>query len=289
MFGHTVRDHVNRRTAEEDLQERRRRQRARRELSIKQQSDGMYKLFGLFDPIAGARIETALAAATRKLRRGEDPADRATPAQRSADALELLVTRQGGAKPQSTTLIVIANYDVIDGRLRDAGLVDGTPLAADELLKAGAGGPDRARALRHRRPTPLARSGEPRRHRGAAPRSVRPATGAASAAPPPTTGASPTTSGTGSTAAPPTSTTCACSAATAITGGCTTTAPRSRPRPTAGAHSATRTVTIRRPPAIRARPTGTTGTTPRTVAAPARVARSTSHSGSDGGAHLVLV
>lgn len=135
VFGHTVRDHVNQRTAEEDLQERRRRQRARRELSIKQQSDGMYKLFGLFDPIAGARIETALAAATRKLRRGEDPTDRATPAQRSADALEMLVTRQGGAKAQSTTLIVIANYDVIDGRLRDAGLVDGTPLAADELLK----------------------------------------------------------------------------------------------------------------------------------------------------------
>ena len=135
VFGHTVRDHVNRRTAEEDLQERRRRQRARRELSIKQQSDGMYKLFGLFDPIAGARIETALAAATRKLRRGEDPADRATPAQRSADALEILITRQGGAKPQSTTLIVIANYDVIAERLHDAALVDGTPLAADELLQ----------------------------------------------------------------------------------------------------------------------------------------------------------
>ena len=41
VFGRTVRDHVNERTATEDLEERRRRQRARREANIKQQSDGM--------------------------------------------------------------------------------------------------------------------------------------------------------------------------------------------------------------------------------------------------------
>ena len=34
--------------------------RARRELSVKQQPDGMSKLFGLLDPIASARVETAL-------------------------------------------------------------------------------------------------------------------------------------------------------------------------------------------------------------------------------------
>ena len=109
-FGRTVRDHVNERTAAEDLEERRRRQRARREANIKQESDGMYKLFGTFDPVAGARIETALANMAKQIRLDEDPKGRATPAQRYADALEALITRQGagtGGKPQRTTLLVI--------------------------------------------------------------------------------------------------------------------------------------------------------------------------------------
>ncbi len=135
VFGHTVREHVNERSAGEDLQERRRRQRARRELSIKQQSDGMYKLFGLFDPVAGARIETALDAAAKKLRRGEDPANRATVPQRYADALELLATGNGAAGNLSTTLLVIAEYDAVAGRIAGAHLPDGTPVSADELVK----------------------------------------------------------------------------------------------------------------------------------------------------------
>jgi len=135
VFGHTVRDHVNERSAGEDLRERRRRQRARRELSIKQQSDGMYKLFGLFDPVAGARIETALDAAAKKVRHGEDPTERATVPQRYADALELLATGNGAAGVQSTTLLVIAEYDAVAGRVPGAHLPDGTPVGADELVK----------------------------------------------------------------------------------------------------------------------------------------------------------
>ena len=135
VFGRTLRDHVNERTADEDLEARRRRQRARREVSITKQPDGMYKLFGLFDPVAGARVETALAAAARKLRRAEDPNNRATVPQRFADALEMLVTRSGKGAKQSTTLLVIADYDVVAGQLAGARLVDGTPLAADELVR----------------------------------------------------------------------------------------------------------------------------------------------------------
>ncbi len=135
VFGHTVRKHVNDKTAGEDLAERRRRQRARREVSITRQPDGMYKLFGLFDPVAGARVETALAAGARKLRRAEDPNNRATVPQRFADALEMLVTRSAKGTKQTTTLLVIANYDVVAGQLADAQLVDGTPLGADELLR----------------------------------------------------------------------------------------------------------------------------------------------------------
>ena len=135
VFGRTVRDHVNERSAGEDLEARRRRQRARREANIKKESDGMYKLFGTFDPVAGARIETALAAMAKQLRRGEDAKNRATPAQRYADALELLITRQGAGKPQGTNLVVIGDYDLVAGQLRDARLIDGTPLAPSELLK----------------------------------------------------------------------------------------------------------------------------------------------------------
>ena len=135
VFGHTVRDHVNEKSAGEDLQERRRRQRARRELSLKQQSDGMYKLFGLFDPIAGARIEEALTAAAKRLRRGEDPTNRATVPQRYADALELLTTDNGAAGALGTTLLVVVEYDAVAGQVADAHLADGTPVTADELVK----------------------------------------------------------------------------------------------------------------------------------------------------------
>ena len=140
VFARTVRDHVNERTAAEDLEERRRRQRSRREANIKQQSDGMYKLFGTFDPLAGARIETALAAMAQHLWQAEDPKNRASAAQRYADALEALITRQdaggaGAAKAQRTTLVVVADYDLVAGQLADAQLVDGTPLAPSELLK----------------------------------------------------------------------------------------------------------------------------------------------------------
>ena len=137
VFARTVRDHVNERTAAEDLEERRRRQRVRRELTIRKESDGMYKLSGLFDPVAGARVETALAAGANKLWHAEDPKNRATAAQRYADALEMLITRRGadtGTQP-GANLLVIADYDTVAGQLDDPRLVDGTPLAPSELLR----------------------------------------------------------------------------------------------------------------------------------------------------------
>ena len=135
VFGRTVRDHVNERSGGDDLEERRRRQRARREANIKQESDGMYKLFATFDPVAGAGIETALAAMANKVWHAEDARNRATPAQRYADALEALITRQGAGKPQRATLVIVANYDTVAGQLRDARLIDDTPLAPSELLR----------------------------------------------------------------------------------------------------------------------------------------------------------
>ena len=126
VFARTLRDHVNDRSGG-DLEERRKQQRARRQVSFTKQSDGMYKLFGLFDPVAGNRMETALAAAARKLWTAEDPKNRATPAQRFADALELLVTRTGAGKSQGTNLLVIADYDNVAGQLANPRLAEGHP------------------------------------------------------------------------------------------------------------------------------------------------------------------
>ncbi len=137
LFGATVREHLNERSGD-DLEERRKRQRAQRRLSFKRQPDGMFELFGRFDPLTGSRIEAAITAASNKLWHAEDPKNRATPQQRLADALELLVTRGGGKTAdtaQGVDLLVIIDYDILAGRLANPRLVDGTPLSAQELLR----------------------------------------------------------------------------------------------------------------------------------------------------------
>lgn len=147
LFGRTVREHLNDRSGD-DLQERRRRRRSQRRPSFKQQSDGMFELFGRFDPVAGSRIETALCGTANRLWHAEDPKDRATPQQRLADALEVLVTGGSGTgsgerkangksagAPQGVDLLVIADYDILAGQLRDARLIDGTPLAPEDLIR----------------------------------------------------------------------------------------------------------------------------------------------------------
>ena len=137
-FGRTVRDHLNER-AGDDLHERRKRQRNQRQVSWKHEPDGMYKLFGTFDPVTGARIETALTATANKLWHAEDAKNRPTPKQRLADALELLVTSGAAGKKAGATqgvdLLVIADYDAVAGRLTNGRLGDGTPLSPEELLR----------------------------------------------------------------------------------------------------------------------------------------------------------
>ena len=136
LFGATVRDHLNERDRG-DLEERRKRQRSQRRLTWKRQPDGMFELFGRFDPLTGGRIETAITAVANRLWRDEDPKNRPTPQQRLADALESLVTHSGGEATegaQGVDLLVIVDYDVLAGRLANPRLVDGTPLSAQELL-----------------------------------------------------------------------------------------------------------------------------------------------------------
>ena len=137
LFGATVRDHLNQRDRGDDLEGRRKRQRAQRRLTWKRQPDGMFELFGRFDPLAGGRIETAITAVANRLWHAEDPNNRATPHQRLADALESLVTQGSEATgaAQGVDLLVIADYDILAGRLANPRLVDGTPLSAQKLLR----------------------------------------------------------------------------------------------------------------------------------------------------------
>ena len=138
LFGATVREHLNERSGD-DLEERRKQQRSRRRLSFKRQPDGMFELFGRFDPLTGSRLETAITSAANKLWRAEDPNNRATPQQRLADALESLVTHSGASgnagAAQGVDLLVIVDYDMLAGHLANPRLVDGTPLSAEELLR----------------------------------------------------------------------------------------------------------------------------------------------------------
>ena len=103
----------------------------------------MYRINGWLDPLAGARVQNALGAEYRRLfkaadsKKGskKDPKNRPTTAQLYADAFEALVTRAGRGKALRTTLVVVADYDLVADQLADPRLADGTPLATDEFMR----------------------------------------------------------------------------------------------------------------------------------------------------------
>ena len=137
-FAGTVRRHERDRSPD-DGESRLKRQRQRRFARIKKDlDDGMTVVYGRFDPVTGAQIETALSAKMRELWREEDPGDRVTAGQRMADALEQLITgpRKGkDGRVQDVKLLLIADYNTLSGQLEEARLGDGTPLPAAELRR----------------------------------------------------------------------------------------------------------------------------------------------------------
>jgi len=156
QFRRTLKDHINQRTSEQELERRRDAQRRRRRASISEQPDGMFHLFAQFDPLTGARVQAALVAKSDQLFRAEDPKDRPTAPQRSADALADLVCTnhntdsRGGAGAESGAggaggsggggvapgfeLIVLADYDQVRDAITNARLADGTRLTEAETL-----------------------------------------------------------------------------------------------------------------------------------------------------------
>ena len=130
-FAGTVRRHEQQRS-EDDGMGRLEHQRSRRFVKIKTDpTDGMTVLFGRFDPITGALIESALSQKMDELWREEDPRHRATAGQRMADALSQLVTEETKdteGRSRGARLLLIADYDVITRQLQNGRLADGTPI-----------------------------------------------------------------------------------------------------------------------------------------------------------------
>ena len=137
-FAGTVRKHERQRS-EDDGMSKLEHQRSRRFAKIRtDRDDGMTVLYGRFDPITGAAIESALSQKMDELWREEEAGNRPTPGQRMADALHILLTGQPGSKSGRslvTRLLLIADYDVVAGHLKNAHLPNGTPIPAGELRR----------------------------------------------------------------------------------------------------------------------------------------------------------
>ena len=136
-FAGTVRKYEQERSSDDGMG-RLEHQRSRRFAKIRTDlTDGMTVLYGRFDPLMGALLETALSQKMDELWREEDPRDRATPGQRMADALVQLVTREDtdedGTRVRGPRLLLIADYDVISGELRKGRLGDGTPIPVEKI------------------------------------------------------------------------------------------------------------------------------------------------------------
>ncbi|MCY4632779.1 MAG: DUF222 domain-containing protein [bacterium] len=135
LFRRTLKDHVNERTSEQELQRRRDGQRRRRRASISEQPDGMFHLFAQFDPLTGARVQAALVAKADELFRKEDSTDRPTAPQRFADALaESVCANTAAGVPAGVELLVLADYDQVNDAISNARLADGTRLTEAETL-----------------------------------------------------------------------------------------------------------------------------------------------------------
>ncbi|WP_419919465.1 DUF222 domain-containing protein [Candidatus Poriferisocius sp.] len=121
------------------------RQRRRRKAVAFNGDDDMVILRAELDSISGERVKTALDDLCDRMFRDDFQAGHnRTHKQRYVDALVNLITQTPGTAtpagdnqtdpaPQATTLLVKVDYDALTGQLKNAGLIDGTPISVDEL------------------------------------------------------------------------------------------------------------------------------------------------------------
>ncbi|WP_419552828.1 HNH endonuclease signature motif containing protein [Candidatus Poriferisodalis sp.] len=137
-------------------------QRAERSGSMRQGSDGMWHLFATFDFMTGRHLNSAIQAAVRSARRrAQDNSNNGgggsnggsggrvgidvdgnvsgdvepTQTQLTADAISDLIAGTSTARRANTSLMIIADYDVVNDRLVNPRLDDGTPLSAQMLAE----------------------------------------------------------------------------------------------------------------------------------------------------------
>ncbi|MXW62776.1 MAG: DUF222 domain-containing protein [Acidimicrobiaceae bacterium] len=132
-FAKTVRRHQQDQSKDDGRSILDRQRKNRKARIFESPETGMFVLSAEFDQITGARIATALSAKTNELWRNEDPKDRRTPPQLMADALAELILEPGNGKTQGTSLLVIADFDVIKQELVNARLADGSAIPISEL------------------------------------------------------------------------------------------------------------------------------------------------------------
>jgi len=97
--------------------------------------DGMTALHLEVDPVTGARLGTVIAAAERRLFRNEDSTTQRTPQQRTADAITELLLDPHAKRPNGASLIVVADYDMVNHQLANGRLADGTPIPIGEIAR----------------------------------------------------------------------------------------------------------------------------------------------------------
>lgn len=110
-------------------------QRQDRQVSVTQEPDGSWKLYGHFDYMAGRRFSMALAKMAEAFRREEKPDSKITYLQRNADALLQLVTRDGPQRAAPASLLIISEYDPATGEFGQPRLDDGQPVPPEELVR----------------------------------------------------------------------------------------------------------------------------------------------------------
>ena len=134
-FRRTVARHVAEVSVDDGESVLERQRQARSGKILTRHSDGMTVVHLEVDPLTGARLGTVIAAAERRLFKNEDRAARRTPAQRTADAITQLMLKPDAKRPAGASLIVVADYDMVNHQLANGRLTDGTPIPIGEIAK----------------------------------------------------------------------------------------------------------------------------------------------------------
>ncbi|WP_419917645.1 HNH endonuclease [Candidatus Poriferisocius sp.] len=137
----TVRAHQDELSGGDDGSKRLERQKNARTATFGERDDGMWCLYGLFDPVTAQRIRAALNHRTDMAWHAAGGREHREVRHRRADAIAELLTRtteddgEDGIRerPQPTSLLILADYDVIDHKLGRPRLADGTPLTDGEF------------------------------------------------------------------------------------------------------------------------------------------------------------